>query len=164
MITGLAQAQLSPEDLVVNDSMNVFVSDSRQEAWIDRFDSTNRLLGDCGIVNYFGGNYLTLKYVHGVCYIEGRDSMALFLVDFRTPDNEVRIRKLKLKSGMTQKQFERKIRRCKCKETREETERIKGYKEVAYTVYKDESGLAYRVFFRDGVIQALLLYLPCEEK
>ncbi|MDX5321275.1 MAG: hypothetical protein LPK45_09175 [Bacteroidota bacterium] len=157
-----AGAQLKREDVVINDSMRLFESGAHMDLFHDEPDSSNRLSVQCGIADYFKGNLFTLEYRGGLAYIMGRDSMALFLVDFSRTHNEVEIKNLELESGMTLKQFERKIRRCHCKETREEVERIKGIKEIAYTVYKDDSGLGYRVFFRDGKIHTLLMYVPCK--
>lgn len=157
-----AAAQIKPTEVRINDSLSLFETGTRLESYKDKPDSNNRLTVNCGIADYFKGNLFTLNYKNGVCYLSGRDSMALFLVDFRNTKNEVEIRDLELKSGMTLKAFERQIKRCKCKETREEVERVKGVKEIAYTVYQDETGLSYRVFFLEGKIQMLLMYIPCK--
>lgn len=163
IVTLGATAQLQPKDVRINDSLGIFETNERALIFDTKADSTNRLKVDCGISDYFKGNLFTLNYINGVCYLAGPDTLALFMVDFRNTENEVTIKKLELESGLSLKKFERQIRRCQCKLTREEVERTKGVKEIAYTVYKDETGLAYRVFFRDGQLHSLLMYLPCKE-
>ncbi len=162
-ITIGATAQLKPTDVEINDSLGLFETRERAVIYDTKADSTNRLKVDCGISDYFKGNFFTLNYINGVCYMAGQDTLVLFMVDFRNTENEVTINRLELESGLSLKKFERQIRRCQCKNTREEVERIKGVKEIAYTVYKDESGLGYRAFFRDGQLHSLLMYIPCKE-
>jgi|GEM_PF-2284619 len=161
--TFTANGQLTPSDVEINDSLSIIEKGEQKKQYDSQPDSTNRLSVHCGIADYFKSGFFDLLYKNGVCYLLNGDSMVLFLVDFRTTTNEVEINRLELESGMSLKKFERQIRRCKCKSTREEVERTKGIKEIAYTVYKDETGLAYRVFFRDGKIHTLLMYIPCAE-
>lgn len=162
-ITIGATAQLKPTDVEINDSLGIFESKERAVIFDTKADSTNRLKVDCGISDYFKETFFTLHYINGVCYLAVADTLALFMVDFANTENEVSIKRLELESGLSLKKFERRIKRCQCKNTREELERSKGVKEIAYTVYKDESGLAYRVFFRDGQLHSLLMYIPCKE-
>jgi len=161
-LAGGSFAQLKPSDVRINDSLSIIEKGDCVKQFDTNPDSTNRLAVKCGIADYFKKSVFDLDYKHGIGYLLLGDSMVLFQVDFSYTQNEVEINRLELESGMTLKKFERQIRRCKCKETREEVN-IRRVDEIVYTVYKDETGLAYRVFFRDGKIHSLLLYLPCAE-
>ncbi len=162
LFVNASYGQLRPSDVEINDSLSIVEKGDRVEFYELHPDSTNRLAVKCGIANYFRGNFFNLDYVNGVCYLVNGDSMVLFQVNFVNTNNEVEIKRLELESGMSLKKFERQIRRCKCKETRELV-KVRGVEEIAYTVYKDDTGLAYRVFFRDGMIHSLMMYLPCAE-
>jgi len=152
--------QLKPSDVEINDSLSIIEKGNRVKSYDSTPDSTNRLAVQCGISDYFKKNLFDLDYKNGVGYLFLGDSMVLFQVDFSSTVNEVEINRLELESGLTLRKFERQIRRCKCKETREEV-KVRGVEEIVYTVYKDETGLAYRAFFRDGKLHSLLMYLPC---
>lgn len=155
-----AQNQIT--DLKINDSLSIHVGKVHFDIYNAKADSTNRLVADCGTSRYFRSGLISLYYLNGVAYLLGHESMTLFMVNFEGTKNKVTLGKLKLKSNISLKKFERKNKNASWIKTREIVERKPGVQEVVYTIYQDETNLRYRVFFRDGKIHSLMLYIPCK--
>lgn len=161
-IPGLLSAQNKITDLKINDTLSVHVGKVHYEIYNAKPDSTNRLVADCGTSKYFRASLISIYYKNGVAYLIGHESMTLFAVDFVGTKNKVKVNNLSLKPGMSLKKFERKNKNVDWIQTRETVERKPGISEVAYTVYKDETNLRYRVFFRDGKLHSMMIYIPCK--
>ncbi len=147
------------QEMQINDSLDISMSNEEAKVFLQVVDSSNRLLLTPGMQKQFGGKVTTLFYRGGLCYAQFGDSIILFQVMIEGTSNEVQVNGRTLEAGCKRKWFH--WRNRSFRSSKEEVERKKGLVETAYTIYKDEeTGIQYRVFFRAGRIYDIMLFMP----
>jgi hypothetical protein len=151
--------QTSETGFTVNDTLGYLLSPEKAGSFTAESDSANRLRSGCGIPGYFSEGNFSLFYRHGVCYMITDERLLLFQVMIAGTSNKMKINGKEISAKTSQKTFEKQFREYKA--SKQEAERIKGLREYAYTISSGPDGPPYRIFFRDGEVHSLLLYISC---
>lgn len=149
------------QQLIINDSLSERLSLEQSKRFVERYDSTNRMLASCGFQNYFEQEVFTILYRDGLGYLIHADSLTLFTIDLAHSSSVIRLGKQKLDKSWSYKKFRKKLGK-KCRALPDEELKKGEWYQVFELCTEGERKPAYRIYFKNGKAVKVLLRIDCK--